>query len=144
MMGKKVGDEQYVMDVKLKKQYSIGSGHADVNHSDAGNLTRIAGETFLPAGNAFERSESRTKSHNVIVGTSHKFTFLRMPKAPKLRRKTLAVQPCSIFLPVELIQWFLPKVSDGCRFYSSQSCGFLQLCEGLCLLLPGFHRGLIR
>lgn len=156
MMGKKVGDEQYVMDVKLKKQYSIGwianaeagystenhylgrlfalrftpqsrvtivgninnvndtrkpgqnsewtpnnmpsgtlttrmlgadylikdkyrhyelSGSADVDHSDAGNLTRIAGETFLPAGNTFERSESRTKSHNVRVSTNHKFVF---------------------------------------------------------------------
>lgn len=154
LMGKKVGDEQYVMDVKLKKQYSIGwianaeagystenhylgrlfalrftpqsrvtlvgninnvndtrkpgqnsewtpnsmpsgtlttrmmaadylvkdkyrryelSGNADVDHSDAGNLTRMAGETFLPAGNTFERSENRTKNHNVRVSTSHKF-----------------------------------------------------------------------
>lgn len=156
MMGKKVGDEQYVMDVKLKKQYSIGwianaeagystenhylgrlfalrftpqsritlvgninnvndtrkpgqnsewtpnsmpsgtlttrmmaadyfvkdkyrhyelSGNVDVDHSDAGNLTRTAGETFLPAGNAYERSENRTKNHNVKVGTNHKFKF---------------------------------------------------------------------
>lgn len=156
MMGKKVGDEQYVMDVKLKKQYSIGwianaeagystenhylgrlfalrftpqsrvtvvgninnvndtrkpgqnsewtpenmpsgelttrmlaadylvkdkyrryelSGNADVNHSDAANLIRTVGETFLPAGNTFERSENRTNSHNVSVSTSHKFIF---------------------------------------------------------------------
>lgn len=156
MMGKKVGDEQYVMDVKLKKQYSIGwianaetgystedhylgrlfalrftpqsritvvgnindvndtrrpgqnsewtpnnmpsgtlttrmlatdymvkdkyrryelSGNADVDHSDAGNLTRTASETFLPDGNTFERKENRTKNHNVRVSTSHKFIF---------------------------------------------------------------------
>lgn len=156
MMGKKVGDEQYVMDVKLKKQYSIGwianaetgystedhylgrlfalrftsqsritvvgnindvndtrrpgqnsewtpnnmpsgtlttrmlatdymvkdkyrryelSGNADVDHSDAGNLTRTASETFLPDGNTFERKENRTKNHNVRVSTSHKLIF---------------------------------------------------------------------
>ncbi|WP_288082615.1 outer membrane beta-barrel protein [Xylanibacter rodentium] len=156
MMGRKVGDEQYVMDVKLKKQYSIGwianaetgystedhylgrlfalrftpqsritvvgninnvndtrrpgqnsewtpnnmpsgtlttrmlaadymvkdkyrhyelSGSADVDHSDAANLTRKASETFLPDGNTFERSENRMKSHNVRVSTSHKFIF---------------------------------------------------------------------
>lgn len=156
MMGKKVGDEQYVMDIKLKKQYSIGwianaeagystenhylgrlfalrftpqsrvtvvgninnvndtrkpgqnsewtpekmpsgkltsrmlaadylvkdkfrryelSGNAEVNHSDASNLTRTAGEIFLPAGNTFERNENRTKNHNVSAGTSHKFIF---------------------------------------------------------------------
>ena len=156
MMGKKVGDEQYVMDVKLKKQYSIGwianaeggystenhylgrlfalrftpqsrvtlvgninnvndtrkpgqnsewtpnnmpsgtlttrmmaadylvkdkyrhyelSGNANVEHSDAGNLTRTASETFLPAGNTFERNENRTKSHNVRVNTGHNFKF---------------------------------------------------------------------
>lgn len=156
MMGKKVGDEQYVMDVKLKKQYSIGwianaeggystenhylgrlfalrftpqsrvtlvgninnvndtrkpgqnsewtpnnmpsgtlttrmmaadylvkdkyrhyelSGNANVEHSDAGNLTRTASETFLPAGNTFERNENRMKSHNVRVNTGHNFKF---------------------------------------------------------------------
>lgn len=156
MMGKKVGDEQYVMDVKLKKQYSIGwianaetgystenhymgrlfalrftpqsrltvlgninnvndtrkpgqnsewtpenmpsgklttrmlaadylvkdkfrryelSGNADMNHSDASNLTRTASETFLPAGNTFERSENQTKNHNVSISSNHKFTF---------------------------------------------------------------------
>ena len=169
MMGKKVGDEQYVMDVKLKKQYSIGwianaetgystedhylgrlfalrftpqsritmvgninnvndsrkpgqnsewtpnnmpsgtlttrmlaadymvkdkyrhyelSGNADVDHSDAGNLTRSASEMFLPAGNTFERSESRTKRHDVRVSTSHRFIFtprdeLRFYLSPK-------------------------------------------------------------
>lgn len=156
MMGRKVGDEEYVMDVKLKKQYSIGwignaeagystedhylgrlfalrftpqsritlvgninnvndtrkpgqnsewtpnnmpsgtlttrmlaadymvkdkyrhyelSGYADVNHSDATNLTRQASETFLPSGNTFERSESRMKRHNVNAATSHNLIF---------------------------------------------------------------------
>lgn len=156
MMGKKTGDEEFVMDVKLKKQYSIGwianaeggystenhylgrlfalrftpqsrvtlmgninnvndtrrpgqnsewtpesmpsgtlttrmlaadylikdkyrryelSGNADVNHSDASNLTRRANELFLPDGNTFERSESRTKRHDVSVNTSHNLIF---------------------------------------------------------------------
>ncbi len=157
MAGKKVGDEQYVMDVKLKKEYSIGwianaetgystekhylgrlfalrftpqsrvtlmgninnvndnrrpgqdsewtpnnmpsgtlttrmlaadywvkdkyrrfklSGNADVNHYDAGQLTRTASESFLPAGNTFGRSENLTKSHNVSISTSHNFIFM--------------------------------------------------------------------
>ncbi len=169
MMGKKVGDEQYVMDVKLKKQYSIGwianaeggystenhylgrlfalrftpqsrvtvvgninnvndtrkpgqnsewtpesmpsgtlttrmvaadymikdkyrryelSGNAEANHSDATNLTQKANELFLPSGNTYERSESRTKNHNVRVNTNHTFVFtpkeeLRFMIAPR-------------------------------------------------------------
>lgn len=157
MLGKKMGDEPYVMDVKLKKQYSIGwvgnaeagyssegnylarlfamrftpqsrvtvvgnindvndnrkpaqnsewtpeqmpsgllttrlagvdymvndkfkrfevSGNVTARHTDSDNLTRSAGETFLPQGNTYERSERRNRRHDINVSTGHTFKFM--------------------------------------------------------------------
>ncbi|MDO4930366.1 MAG: outer membrane beta-barrel protein [Bacteroidales bacterium] len=72
MVGKRVGDEQYVMDVRLKKQYSIGwMGNVEAGYSTEGNyLARLFAMRFTPqsritlVGNINDVNDTRKPGQN--------------------------------------------------------------------------------
>lgn len=73
LVATKMGGLDYLVKDRLKR-YEV-SGNATVNYTGGDYYTATSGETFLPEGNTWKRSESKQRTGNFSLNTSHTFEY---------------------------------------------------------------------